>query len=173
MAIHEIVLMGDPVLRGKAEEVTAFDSELRKLVRDLFETMYHAEGIGLAAPQIGKSMRVIVVDLRREDDEPEEHECVALVNPRVTWHSEETNKQTEGCLSIPGLEEVVDRPVAVRVEGRDAEGGPVTVEADDLFARALQHEIDHLDGVLFLDRVSPLKRKMLLKKWKKLEAEAS
>ena len=173
MALHEIILMGDPVLRAKAEEVTAFDDELKKLVRDLFETMYHAEGIGLAAPQIGKSTQVIVVDLRREDDEREEHECLALVNPRVTWHSEETSKQTEGCLSIPGLEEVVYRPTAVRVEGRDADGDAVIVEADALFARALQHEIDHLDGVLFLDRVSPLKRKMLLKKWKKLEAEES
>ena len=173
MAIHEIILMGDPALRTKAEEVTAFDKELGKLVRDMFETMYHAEGIGLAAPQIGKSKRVIVVDLRRDDEEGEEHECVALVNPSVTWHSEETSKQTEGCLSIPGLEEIVCRPVTVRVEGRDADGEATTVEADALFARALQHEIDHLDGVLFLDRVSPLKRKMLLKKWKKLEAEES
>ena len=173
MAIHEIILMGDPVLRAKAEEVTLFDDELKKLVRDMFETMYHAEGIGLAAPQIGKSTRVIVVDLRREDGDREENQCLALVNPRVTWHSEETNKQTEGCLSIPGLEEVVYRPIAVRVEARDADGDAVKVEADALFARALQHEIDHLDGVLFLDRVSPLKRKMLLKKWKKLEAEES
>ncbi len=173
MAIHEILLLGDPVLRANAEEVTAFDKELKRLVRDMFETMYHAEGIGLAAPQIGKSTRVIVIDLRRKDDDGEEHNCVALVNPRVTWHSEETNKQTEGCLSIPGLEEVVYRPDGVRVEGRDADGNAVTLEADALFARALQHEIDHLDGVLFPDRVSPLKRKMLLKKWKKLEAEES
>ena len=173
MAIHEIILMGDPVLRAKAEAVTSFDNELKRLVRDMFETMYHAEGIGLAAPQIGNSTRVIVVDLRRDDDEREEPERVALVNPIVSWLSEETSKHTEGCLSIPGLEEVVYRPVAVRVEGRDADGEAVTIEADALFARALQHEIDHLDGVLFLDRVSPLKRRMLLKKWKKLEAEKS
>jgi peptide deformylase len=141
----------------------------------MFETMYHAEGIGLAAPQVGVSARVLVVDLRRDADgrESVEPAHLALVNPRVTWQSEETEKQPEGCLSIPGLEEVVTRPLAVRVEGRDPEGNEVTVEADALFARALQHEIDHLDGVLFVDRVSALKRRMLLKKWKKLEAESS
>ena len=168
--IRPIVLMGDPVLRAEADEVTAFDDELRKLVRDMFETMYHAEGIGLAAPQVGVSRRVIVVDLKRENDEEEERR-LALVNPRVTWESDATEKQSEGCLSIPGLEEVVRRPASVRVEGQDPDGNPVTVEADALFARALQHEIDHLNGILFLDRVSALKRKMLLKKWKKQEAE--
>jgi peptide deformylase len=175
VAIREIVLLGDPVLRERADDVTEFDDELRRLVRDMFETMYHAEGIGLAAPQVGVSARVLVVDLRRDADgrESVEPAHLALVNPRVTWQSEETEKQPEGCLSIPGLEEVVTRPLAVRVEGRDPEGNEVTVEADALFARALQHEIDHLDGVLFVDRVSALKRRMLLKKWKKLEAESS
>lgn len=168
MAVREIVLMGDPVLRTEAEEVDAFGGDLRALVRDMFETMYHAEGIGLAAPQIGLSTRVIVVDLRRED---EEDEPLALVNPRVTWESAETEKLPEGCLSIPGLEEVVVRPTRVTVEAYDPEGNPTTVEAEDLLARALLHEIDHIDGILFLDRVSALKRKMLLKKWKKLEEE--
>jgi len=172
MAIRDIVLMGDPVLRTEAEEVTVFDDALRSLVRDMFETMYHADGIGLAAPQIGLSTRVIVVDLRREEDEDLEPHRVALINPVVSWEGDETHKQTEGCLSIPGLEEVVQRPVEVRVEGKDPHGKDLVLEADDLFARALQHEIDHVNGVLFLDRVSPLKRRMLLKKWKKLEAEA-
>jgi peptide deformylase len=137
-------------------------------VRDMFETMYHEEGIGLAAPQIGVPRRVIVLDLRREDhdDEP-----IALVNPRLTWKSTETAKQTEGCLSIPGLEEIVERAAKVRIEARDPEGEPIEMEADDLLARALQHEVDHLDGILFIDRVSALKRRMLLKKWKKLEEE--
>jgi peptide deformylase len=168
VAVREIKLLGDPVLRTEAEEVVLFDDELRTLVRDMFETMYHAEGIGLAAPQIGISTRVVVIDLRREDadDEP-----MALVNPRLAWQSPETAKQPEGCLSIPGLEEVVERPAEVRVDARDPEGNRVTVEAGELLARALQHEIDHLDGVLFLDRVSALKRRMLLKKWKKVEAE--
>jgi peptide deformylase len=170
MAIRDIVLMGDPVLRTPAVEVSAFDKRLRTLVRDMFETMYHADGIGLAAPQVGLSTRVIVVDLPHRDEEAEESERVALVNPVVTWSSDETEKQSEGCLSIPGLEEIVQRPAEVRVEARDPEGNDVIIEADELFGRALQHEIDHLDGILFLDRVSPLKRKMLMKKWKKLEA---
>jgi peptide deformylase len=169
MAVREIVLMGDPVLREVAEEVQTFDDELRALVRDMFETMYHAEGIGLAAPQIGLSRRIMVIDLRREDEGDEQ---IALVNPQVTWKSDELAKQSEGCLSIPGLEEVVERPVEVRVEGLDPHGKPVVLDADDLLARALQHEIDHLDGILFLDRLSPLKRRMLMKKWKKQAEEA-
>jgi peptide deformylase len=169
MAVREIVLMGVPVLREVAEEVEAFDDELRALVRDMFESMYHAEGIGLAAPQIGISSRVLVIDLGREDEEDDEQ--IALVNPRLTWQSDDLKKQSEGCLSIPGLEEIVGRPAEVRVEAKDPHGNPVEFFADDLLARALQHEIDHLDGVLFLDRVSPLKRRMLLKKWKKIEAE--
>jgi peptide deformylase len=169
VSLREIVIMGDPVLRRPAEEVETFDEEVRTLVSDMFETMYAADGIGLAAPQVGISLRVLVVDLRRED-EPDAR--VALVNPRVTWESRDTDRQPEGCLSIPGLEDVVERPVSVRIEGYDPEGLPVALEVDDLYARALQHEIDHLDGILFVDRVTPLKRRILLKKWKKLQAEA-
>ncbi len=169
MAIRDIVLLGeDPVLREEAEEVERFDTELKALVRDMYETMYHADGIGLAAPQIGVARRVLVVDLRRED-EPESK--IVLVNPRVTWASDERERESEGCLSIPGIEEIVERAWAVRVEGFDPEGNEVVVEADELFSRALQHEIDHLDGVLFLDRITPLKRRMAMKKWKKLQAE--
>ncbi len=168
--IRDIVLMGDPVLRTPGEEVEVFDEELQDLVRDMFETMYHAEGVGLAAPQIGISRRVLVVDLRKEE-QPDAR--VALVNPRLVWSSPETEKEYEGCLSIPGLEELVERPTSVRIEGFDPEGREIVTEADEYFARALQHEIDHLDGVLFLDRVSALKRRLLLKKWKKLQAEAA
>jgi len=170
MAVRDIVLLGDPVLRREADEVTSFGAELEELVRDMFETMYHAEGIGLAAPQIGLSQRIIVVDLRREE-RPDQR--IAIVNPRIAWSSRETEKEPEGCLSIPGLEDVVERPVAVRVEGFHPSGERLSVEADELFARALQHEIDHVEGVLFLDRVTPLKRRMLLKKWKKLREEES
>jgi peptide deformylase len=169
MAVREIVLMGDPVLREEAAEVPDFDRELRALVRDMYESMYHAEGVGLAAPQIGISKRVLVIDLRK-DDEPDAR--LALINPRVVWHSDETEKSPEGCLSIPGLEEIVERPADVHVEGVDPDGLPIRVEATELFSRALQHEIDHLDGILFVDRVSGLKRRMLMKKWKKLRAEA-
>ena len=152
--------MGDPVLRAEAEFVEDFDERLVALVQDMFETMYHAEGIGLAAPQVGISTGVIVVDLRRED---EDDQPLAIVNPSITWHSKKTHKKPEGCLSIPGLEEVVERFTAVRVEGFDPDGNAISVEADDLLARALQHEIDHIHGVLFLDHLSPLKRRMLLK----------
>lgn len=169
MAVREIVLMGDPVLRQEAAEVSDFDRPLRTLVRDMYESMYHAEGVGLAAPQIGVSKRVIVIDLRKDD---ETDARLALINPRVVWRSDETEKSPEGCLSIPGLEEVVQRPLDVHVEGVDPDGLPIRVEATELFARALQHEIDHLDGILFVDRVSGLKRRMLMKKWKKLRAEA-
>ncbi|MEQ8330955.1 MAG: peptide deformylase [Longimicrobiales bacterium] len=168
--MRDIVLLGDPVLRERAAEVETVDDGVRALVRDMWETMYHADGIGLAAPQIGVSRRILVVDLRR-DDEPEAR--AALINPRITWASDDMDKQPEGCLSMPGLEEVVKRSWAVRVEGLDPDGRPVVIEADELFARALQHEIDHLDGILFSDRVSPLKRKMLLKKWRKLQEEDS
>ncbi|HKJ00903.1 MAG TPA: peptide deformylase, partial [Longimicrobiales bacterium] len=136
MSLREIVILGDPVLRTEAEDVTSFDDDLRTLVRDMFETMYHAEGIGLAAPQVGVSKRVLVLDLRLED-RPDAR--VALVNPSIVWESDDTDKQPEGCLSIPGLEEVVQRPWAVRVEGVDPDGNTVTVEADELFSRALQH----------------------------------
>jgi len=169
VAVREIRLMGDPVLRERAVDVEVFDDALRALVRDMFETMYHAEGIGLAAPQIGLSRRVVVLDLRRED---EDDEPMALVNPRLVWASPDTDKQPEGCLSIPGLEEVVERPVGIHVEAEDPHGKRITVEASDLLARVIQHEVDHLDGILFLDRVSALKRRMLMKKWKKIEAEA-
>ena len=163
MALREIVVLGDPVLRQEAAEVESFDKDLQALVRDMFETMYHAEGIGLAAPQIGLSKRLIVIDLR-DEDEPDAR--LAIVNPKIVWSSDDTEKASEGCLSIPGLEEIVRRPYSVTVEGFTPEGDPMTVEADELFARALQHEIDHLDGVLFIDRVSALKRRMLMKKWK-------
>lgn len=169
MAIREIRQLGDPVLRTPAEPVERFDDELRALVDEMFETMYHAEGVGLAAPQIGLSRRVFVVDVR--DEEAPLGGRFALVNPEIAAASSETDRQSEGCLSIPGLEEVVERPERVVVRGVDPEGNPLEVEADGLLARALQHEHDHLDGVLFLDRVSTLKRKMLLKRWRKLQEE--
>ena len=169
MAIREIKLLGDPVLRKPAEEVPEADDEVRALVKDMFETMYHSHGIGLAAPQVGISRRVIVVDLG--DAEEDGDADVALVNPRVVEASRGKDRAPEGCLSIPGLEEVVERPSTVRVEGLDPDGEPVTMEVSGLLGRAIQHEIDHLDGILFIDRVSPLKRRMLLKKWQKSRAE--
>ncbi len=171
MAIRPIVLMGDPVLRAPARAVESFGPELKAIVEDMFETMYHAEGVGLAAPQIGLPHRIFVVDTHEEADPGRGR--WAVINPEIVAVSRETEKATEGCLSIPGLEEMVERPMAVEVHGLDPDGQPVRIEAEALLARALQHEIDHLDGVLFLDRVSTLKRRILLKKWQKLQDEAS
>ena len=167
--VRNIVIMGDPALRTRAEQVGSFDEELRRLVDDLFETMYHAEGIGLAANQVGVLKQVLVVDVRDEEDA--EAGRMALINPRIVMVTSEVQKETEGCLSIPGLEEVVKRPLGIRVEASDVQGAPISVDAEALLARALHHEIDHLEGILFLDRVSPLKRRMLMKKWKKAKAE--
>jgi len=169
VSVRTIVLMGDPVLREEAAPVQSFDAELEALVEDMFETMYHADGVGLAAPQIGIGKRILIVDVR--DEESPEAGRYALINPEVVESSSSIDKATEGCLSIPGLEDVVARPAAVEVRGFDPSGSPITIAAEGLLARALQHEIDHLDGVLFLDRVSALKRRMLLKKWKKLREE--
>ncbi len=170
MALRRIELYGSEALRRPADPVDDIDDEVRALVRDMFETMYDAKGIGLAAPQIGVSRRVIVLDV---EEEAGESNRVALVNPRLASWTAKKDKQTEGCLSIPGVEAIVRRPVSVVVDGRDPEGRGVRLEAEGLFARALQHEIDHLDGVLFVDRLSPLKRQLLLKKWRKLQAEAA
>ncbi|MEJ2502309.1 MAG: peptide deformylase [Gemmatimonadota bacterium] len=166
MALLDIKLMGDPVLREEAEAVAAVDDALRALARDMFDTMYEADGVGLAANQVGILKRLIVVDPREQDVTPR-----ALVNPRVVSTGDDTDRAEEGCLSIPGLREVVERKTTVVVDALDLDGEPIRIEADGLHARVLLHEIDHLDGVLFPDRVSPLKRKMLLKKWKKVRAE--
>ncbi|MCY3546331.1 MAG: peptide deformylase [Gemmatimonadetes bacterium] len=165
MAVLEIEIMGAKVLREKASPVDVVTDESRALIRDMFDTMYDAEGIGLAAPQVGISQRILVVDVAEE--EVEERHVHALVNPVVVEASRETGKETEGCLSIPGLEETVTRPLQVVVEALSPDGEQVRIEADGLLARALQHELDHLDGVLFIDRLSSLKRGILLRKWRK------
>lgn len=170
MALRRIELYGSKVLRRPADPVEDIDDEVRALVRDMFETMYDAKGIGLAAPQVGISRRIVVLDVEEESGESNR---VALVNPRLESRTAKKDKQAEGCLSVPGVEGIVQRPVSVVVDGMDQEGRSVRLEAEGLFARALQHEIDHLDGVLFIDRLSPLKRQLLLKKWRKLQAEAA
>ena len=165
------MLLGEKVLRVPGVEVEAFDDELRALVADMLETMYYAEGIGLAAPQIGVSLRVCVLDLRDEDN-PDGGRWV-FVNPLIVESSDEEEKAPEGCLSIPEMEDVVTRSARVTVRGFDAEGEAIEVEAEGLLARALQHEIDHLDGVLFIDRLSTFKRRALLKKWKRSQQEGA
>ncbi len=173
MAIREIELLGSEVLRTPGEEIEDFGDDLRELVEDMYQTMYHAEGIGLAAPQIGLSLRLFVVDV--PDDAVEEGEGLraAVVNPRIAEVSDEMEKAAEGCLSIPGLEGVVERPRSVVIVANDPRGEPIRLEASGLVGRALLHEYDHLEGVLFIDRVGPLKRKMLLRKWEKIKDEAA
>lgn len=163
MSVRRIRMLGDPVLREACRPVEAVDERVRALVTDLMETMYEAEGVGLAAPQVGVPLRVFVYDIRDPEAPPG-----VLINPEIV-EREGSAKEEEGCLSIPGLAELVERSARVVVEGLDADGAPVRIEAEGLLARCLQHEKDHLDGVLFIDRLSPLKRRMLLKKWSKRE----
>jgi peptide deformylase len=166
MAGLEIRLLGDPVLRERAAEVETVDAEVRRLAGEMFTAMYEADGVGLAAPQVGVLRRIIVVDPREEGVTPR-----AIVNPRIVTADPLQDKAEEGCLSIPGVRDVVQRPAGVTVEGLDLDGAPVRIEAEGLHARVLQHEIDHLDGVLFLDRLSPLKRRLALKRWEKVRPE--
>lgn len=167
MTTFDIRLLGDPILRRECPPVERVDDELRDLVERMMETMYAAEGIGLAAPQVGVPARLFVYDLREA-----EHPPGVLVNPEIVVR-EGRAKEEEGCLSIPGLTAQVERPERIVVEGLDAEGREQRIEAEDLLARCLHHEIDHLDGVLFLDRLSPLKRRLLLGKWSKMEEPES
>jgi peptide deformylase len=165
---REVRLLGDPVLRTAAEPVAEFTDEIRELIADMFETMYTEDGVGLAAPQVGLSVRVIVVDPHEDGVRP-----VALVNPAIMERSRETERGEEGCLSIPGVKDIVERAAHIAIEGLDREGNPVRIEANGLQARVLQHEVDHLDGILFFDRLSPLKRRMLLRRWEKVKPAAA
>ena len=160
MALRPIHLLGSPLLRQHSDEVECVDDEVRTLVRDLFDTMYAAEGIGLAANQVGLAKRVAVV---HAGDDP----VVVLINP-VIIEREGNEKEEEGCISIPDIFGDVDRSLRVVIETTNLDGARERHELTALSARAVEHEIDHLDGVLFLDHLSPLKRHMLLKKWKKL-----
>ena len=164
MAIREIIKIPDKRLRLKSERVEKIDSGIKKLVEDMFETMYEAPGIGLAAIQIGVPKRVIVMDLAKKD-EPKEPRVI--INPQLLWRSEERRIYEEGCLSIPEFYEEVERPAMVRVKFLDATGAEQELEASGLLATCLQHEIDHLDGVLFIDHISKLKRDRVIKKFAK------
>ena len=165
MPLLKLELLGSEILRRRADEVPGPSEELDRLVADMLETMYENKGIGLAGPQVGVAKRVIVVDVN--DEGGEKLGPFALLNPRVVEAGTQLDKHEEGCLSIPNVTGVVERPWHVVVEGLDPRGQPVTLEADGMLARCLQHEIDHLDGVLFIDRLSPLKRNMVLRKYRK------
>jgi peptide deformylase len=155
MSVKPIRLFGDPVLRTPAEPVRDFDAELRRLVKDLTDTMLEAPGVGLAAPQIGVGLRVFTYHV-------DDHEPGHLINP-VLDLSEETDEDDEGCLSFPGLAYPVERAWGVVAKGFNMHGDPVTVEGTELLARCIQHETDHLDGILFIDRMDSKQRKQAMK----------
>src|SRR5450432_3711940 len=164
MSIRPIVQLPDKRLRLVSEPVVKIDAEVKKLVADMFETMYEAPGIGLAAIQVGVPKRVIVMDLAKKD-EPKEPQV--FINPQMLWRSDEKTIYEEGCLSIPEFYEEVERPAKVRVKFLDLAGAAQELEASGLMATCLQHEIDHLDGVLFIDHISKLKRDRVIKKFAK------
>ncbi|RUM46412.1 MAG: peptide deformylase [Desulfocapsa sp.] len=168
MSLLPILTFPDTALRQMAEKITAFDSDLTTLITDMVETMYDAPGVGLAAPQIGKSLRLIVVDISKKD---EEHMSMVMVNPEIT-SSEGKQVDEEGCLSVLDLTASVKRSMKITVAYQDAEGNMQEITTDDRFAIILQHEIDHLNGILFLDHLSTLKRSLYKKKIKKQLAAA-
>src|SRR5487761_157105 len=161
MALLPIVTAPDPRLKVKARPVPAVDAKVRRLMDDMLETMYQAIGIGLAAPQVGVSSRVIVVDVAREGEKPQP---LRLANPEILWHSPEIVTTSEGCLSLPEHYADVVRPAEIRLSYLDHENEIRELRAKGLLATCLQHEIDHLDGVLFVDHVSVVKRDMILRK---------
>ena len=164
MAIRPLVILPDPRLRLKSAPVDKIDDEVRRLADDMLETMYDAPGVGLAAIQIGEPRRLVTIDTAKKD---EERRPIVLVNPEIVWASEETSAYEEGCLSIPEYYEEVERPARVKVRYTDLDGKAVEVEAEGLLATVVQHEIDHLDGVLFIDHLSRLKRDRVVKKFVK------
>ena len=177
MAIREILTVPHPVLKQVSTPVTEVTDDLRRLMDDMLETMYDAPGIGLAAVQIGEPVRVIVMDLQEKPaDAPEDAEGVKkpryFVNPEIVWKSEELAPYEEGCLSVPEVYDEVQRPARVRLKYLDYNGNAVEEEADGLFAVCIQHEMDHLEGVLFIDHLSKLKRDRAVTKVKKLRKAA-
>jgi peptide deformylase len=167
--ILKIVKYPDPVLQQPGEPVTEFNDELRQFVADMFETMYAGQGIGLAAQQVGVAKRVVVIDLSMGKDPAQK---IALVNPDVIFR-EGRQYEEEGCLSFPEIHEKVVRAAKVRVRAQDENGKWFEMDGDELLARCFQHEIDHLDGVLFIFRMSALKRSLNLRKIRKLQAEGN
>lgn len=156
MTDEGIRIYGDPLLHRRAKQIKKLDRRIRRLVKSMFSTMYRTKGVGLAAPQVGLGQQLIVVDTGENDQR------IALVNPTIVETSEEDlEKMKEGCLSIPGIEGEVQRPRCVKVRGLTVDNEEITLEADGFYARVLQHEIDHLNGVLFVDRLQDMERELL------------
>lgn len=160
-----IELLGSSFLRERAVEVELFDDAFRELVEAMFRTMYRANGQGLAAPQVGVLRRVVVIDLPHEDSP-----ALVLANPQIVEQGRERAKFEEGCLSMPGVSARVERATSVTVEARDAHGTSFRLRAEGDLADCIQHELDHLDGVLYIDHLSPLERQLVLKRYRKLNA---
>ena len=165
MAIREILVVPNPILKQVSTPVETVDDELRALMDDMLETMYAAPGIGLAAVQIGVPKRVIVMDLARPEEPPQPRH---FINPEILWASEETAPYEEGCLSVPEIYDEVERAAKVKIRYLNYQGEQVEEDAEGLFAVCIQHEMDHLDGVLFIDHLSRLKREQAVKKVRKL-----
>jgi peptide deformylase len=175
MAIRPIFETPDPILRQISKPVETFDDDLRTLVADMFETMYVAPGIGLAAVQVGVPIRLLVIDLQEPEEEGGDpvRDPRVFINPEILWHSDSEVPYTEGCLSVPEQYAEVMRPEKIRAKWQDSDGKTYEEEIDGLLAVCLQHEMDHLNGVLFIDHLSKLKRDMVLKKlakWRKEQA---
>ena len=169
MAVLEIFEYPDPILKEVARPIREVTDEIRGLANDMVETMYHAPGIGLAAPQVGESICLIVIDVSVYDEETDDvgSDLHILINPEIVWASEELRVFDEGCLSVPDFSLEVERPAQVRVKALDIDGKEFVLECDELRAVCVQHEIDHLEGITLADRASPLKRKVYIKKVKK------
>jgi peptide deformylase len=169
MALRDIIILPDKRLRLRSKPVVTIDDKVRTLVADMFETMYEAPGIGLAAIQVGVPLRVVTMDLSKREDGSEPR---VFINPEILWSSDEDSLYEEGCLSIPEIHEDVERPARVKVRFLDLDGVSREADAEGLFATCIQHEIDHLNGVLFIDHISKLKRDRIVKKFTKAAKRA-
>jgi peptide deformylase len=169
MARRDILILPDKRLRLVSKPVGKITAEIKTLVEDMFETMYDAPGIGLAAIQVGVPKRVVTMDLSKKEGEPEPR---VFIDPEIVWASDELSVYEEGCLSIPEIHEDVERPAKVRFKYLDLDGKSQETEAEGLFATCIQHEVDHLNGVLFIDHISKLKRDRIVKKFTKAAKRA-
>jgi peptide deformylase len=169
MALRDIIILPDKRLRSVSKPVVEISDEIRTLVADMLETMYEAPGIGLAAIQVGAPSRVIVMDLSKREAEAEPR---VFINPEINWSSEEKSLYEEGCLSIPDVHEDVERPARVKIRYLDLDGKLHEEDAEGLFATCIQHEVDHLNGILFIDHISKLKRERIIKKFTKAAKRA-
>ncbi len=167
-AARPLVILPDATLRKLSEPITSITSDVKRLAEDMLQTMYEAPGIGLAAIQVGEPVRMVTIDLARKEEEPQP---IVFINPEITWKSEELSVYEEGCLSIPEYYEEVERPASVKVRYMDLKGDTQEMLAEGLMATCIQHEVDHLNGVLFIDYLSKLKRDRVMTKFKKLARE--